>query len=436
VGSSALSSPNIAVCAAPADYAELYLEYGPVIKRVVWRSLGPDALEADADDGVSYILQQFMLNDVISQYDAEHVSEFTGRPVTFKAFILNKVAAYCKGLRDKQARKHREVSIDAGGDEDSGSRWVDQLPGTWEDYPSLGDSEVLGRLRDRLAARGDRPGQPSLAAMFDAVAGRYAAGQTVTPAGVRGQLGLGREEALSLYAELRQALREITDPHRFDLGGLVLDAEQVRAAVTALKASTGNRVLPAFIDAGHPLAAAGKTWYLGFADQVMKEHPECRTPKGGHYPGGHFGRVKAALIYGLELMVGREPDIPVLVYDERMWTALEAVLCHMPGATPGKTALLLTMIQSVLAQDEAVEEAAVLVEDRPAHAHGQGSHRIRRLARKGAYPRRLAPAGSAAVRRRTARPQLVAGPGPVGRLGHAAVPALPGGCQRRVPGRP
>lgn len=356
-----MASSDTAVCAAPADYSELYLEYGPVIKRVVWRSLGPTALEQDADDGVSYILQQFMKNDVIGQYDAEHVSAFNDKPVTFRAFILFKVAAYCKGLRDKQARKGREVSIDAAASRDDGEdggSWTARLPGTWEDYPSLADSEVLDRLRSRLAAREAVPGQPPLAAMFDAVAGRFAAGQTVTPGGVRGELGLDRDEAVSLYAELRQALREITDPHRFELGGMVLDAEQVRAAVTALKASTGNRVLPAFIDAGHPLAAAGKTWYLGFAAQVMRDHPECRTPRGGHYPGGHFGRVKAALVYGLELMVGREPDIPVRVYDERMWSALESVLSHMPGATAGKTALLLTMIQSVLAQDDPVSACA------------------------------------------------------------------------------
>jgi hypothetical protein len=344
----------------------LFREYGPVIKRVVWRALGPDALEADADDGVQYILGQFIQNDIIAKYDAGHLSEFTGKTVTFRAYMLSKVAAYGKGLRDRLARKRREVSYDAdaSGDEESGGRWVDRLPGQWEDYPSLGDSEVLDRLRGQLAAREAEPGSPPLAAMFDAVTARYAAGETVTAAGVRGQLGLGRDDATALYAELRAALREITDPRRFDLGGMVLSAEQVRAAVTALKAAPGNRVLPAFIDAGHPLAGAGKTWYIAFARKVQAQHPECRVPKGGHYPGGHFGGVKAALIYGLELLVDREPEAPVRIFDARMWGALQAILSRMPGASESKTSFLLTVIQSVLAEEDVAEVAAVEDHDR------------------------------------------------------------------------
>jgi hypothetical protein len=349
-----VASSDTAACSAPADYGDLFLEYGDRIKRVIWKQLGPRAQQQDVDDGLSYILQQFIRNDVLAQYDPGHVSDYTGRPAGFNAFIMRKVVLYCNGLRDRLARGDREVSIGHDVEPHVPGGWADSIVGGLDGYSELGDSEVLARLREQLARREPTAGEVTLTAMFDAVAGRFADGLSVTPAGVRDQLGLDRAGSVSLYGELREALREITDPTRYELGGVVLSAEQVRNAVAALRANPGNRVLPAFEAARHPLAAAGKTWYLGFADQVLKDHPECRTPKGGHFPGGHFGRVKAALIYGLELMVGREPEAPARVFDERMWAGLEAILARLPGSSPAKTAFLLETIGVVLAEDVSV----------------------------------------------------------------------------------
>jgi hypothetical protein len=349
-----VASSDTAACAAPVDYGELFLEYGDSIKRVIWKNLGPRAQQQDVDDGLSYIMQQFVKNDVIAQYKPGYISEFTQQPASFHSFIMAKVTLYCRHLRDKLARGDREMSIGHDVEPHVPGRWADSIVGEMTDYSSLGDSEVLARLREQLARREPAAGEVSLTAMFDAVAGRFADGLSVTPAGVRAELGLDRDGAVSLYGELREALREITDPTRFELGGVVLSAEQVRHAVAALRAAPGNRVLPAFAAASHPLAAAGKTWYLTFAADVLAEHPECRTPKGGHFPGGHFGRVKAALIYGLELMVGREPVAPARVFDERMWAGLEAILARLPGSSPAKTGFLLETIRVVLAEDVAV----------------------------------------------------------------------------------
>lgn len=127
------------------------------------------------------------------------------------------------------------------------------------------------------------------------------------------------------------------------LGGLRLTATEVRAAVAALKAAKGNRVLPAFKDTGHRLAEAGKTWYLEFADEVMDAYPELRTPVKRHAEG-HFGRVKQALIFGLERFLDAVPvtvpvDEPVseavpevtAMPSAALWADLESVLARFPG---------------------------------------------------------------------------------------------------------
>lgn len=348
-----VASPDIAACAAPHDYDELARAYGPDIRRMIAGRLGPAAGPQDVEDGLQHVLGQFIKNDVIAQFDPGYVSDFTRQPVKFKAFIMAKVELYCRNLRDVLARRRREaLLVDAPVGDDGGTRWVDMLGGTWDDYPSLRDGEVLGRLREGLSARPAEPGQPSLVSMFDALTARHEAGRSVTAAAVRDGLGMDRESATALLGQLREALREITDPTRYDVGGMVLSAEQVRAAVAALRAAPGNRVLPAFERANHPLAAAGKTWYLDFAADVLARHPECRTPKGGHYPGGHFGKVKAALIYGLDLMVGREPEKPPVEQAEaQMWAALEVILTRLPGSTPDRAAMLMSLTRMVLAED-------------------------------------------------------------------------------------
>lgn len=370
-----MASSRSAVCVAPADYAELFIEYGDDIRRVVWRQLGTLAKPSDVDDGVQYIVGQFMAADVIAQYKPGTISEFNKRPVTFKAFIMAKVALYCRGLRESIGRRAgRELLlIDTTVGEDGSMPWLDLLGGTSDEYPSLADDGAMERLRSALAAFAPAPGSEPVLPLFDALAEQFASGRTVSAAAVRKKLGKSQAETEVWMEELRGALREVTAVSRplpvpvpepepavtpeddewmaelrdiasgepvFELGGLRLSGAEVRAAAEALKAAKGNRVLPAFTDTGHRLAGAGKTWYLEFAETVMQAHPELRTPARRHAEG-HFGRVKQALIYGLEMLAADFPvpeavDVPVVPSAE-LWAELEGVLARFPGFGPDTT---------------------------------------------------------------------------------------------------
>jgi hypothetical protein len=388
------SSRSAALCVAPADYAELYLEYGGDIKRVVWRQLGALAKPADVDEGVQYIVQQLMPNEkrpgIIEQYRPDHVSDFNGKPVTFKAFLLARVALYCRGIGETlRKRSGRELLlIDTTVGEDGSMPWLDLLGGTVDEYPSLADTDALARLRDALAVFAPVPGSEPVLPLFDALAEQFASGKTVSAAAVRRKFRKTPEQADAWMAELRDALREVVGSQApplpapvpepvpassddawmaelrevtsgeatFELGGMRLSGTEVRAAAEALKAAKGNRVLPAFKDAGHRLADAGKTWYLGFAEAVMQAHPELRTPARRHAEG-HFGRVKQALIYGLELLAADVPvaepvteavDVPVVPSAE-LWAELEGVLARFPGFDPDTTGAALEAVRLLAA---------------------------------------------------------------------------------------
>lgn len=370
-----MASSHAAVCVAPADYGELFIEYGPDIRRVVWRQLGTVARPSDVEDGVSYILQQFMSADVIAQYKPGTISEFNKKPVTFKAFIMAKVALYCRGLRESIGRRAgRELLlIDTTVGEDGSMPWLDLLGGTSDEYPSLADPDAMERLRGALAAFAPPPGTEPVLPLFNALAEQFASGRTVSAAAVRKKFGKSQAATEAWMEELRGALREVTSVSHplpasepgpavtpaddewmaalreaasgevtFELGGVKLSGAEVRAAAEALKAARGNRVLPAFKETGHRLAEAGKTWYLGFAETVMQAHPELRTPARRHAEG-HFGRVKQALIYGLELLAADFPaaepvGVPVteavaapVVPSTELWAELEGVLARFPG---------------------------------------------------------------------------------------------------------
>jgi hypothetical protein len=372
-----VASSRSAVCVAPADYAELFIEYGDEIRRVVWRQLGTLAKPADVDDGVQYIIGQFMNADVIGQYQPGTISGFNHRPVTFKAFIMAKVALYCRGLRESIGRRAgRELLlIDTTVGDDGSMPWLDLLGGISDEYPSLADHDAMDRLRAALGAFAPAPGSEPVLPLFDALAEQFASGKTVSAAAVRKKLGKSQAETDAWMAELRGALREVTSVKRalpapmpalapkpsddawmaelreiasgevtFGLGGMQLTGTEVRAAAEALKAAKGNRVLPAFKDTGHKLAGAGKTWYLSFAETVMQAHPELRTPPRRHAEG-HFGRVKQALIYGLELLADGVPVaeavvVPVpepVVPAADLWAELESVLARLPGFDPDVT---------------------------------------------------------------------------------------------------
>lgn len=349
-----MASSGSAVCTVPADYNELDRVYRPEITTMVWKQLGAYAQHADIEDGVQYILDRFRTNKVIEQYDPSVVSSYNHKPVTFAAFIKAKIALYCRGLRETlQKRRGRELLVIDTPVETGGERWIDSLAGQVDDYPSLSDSEVLQRLREGLGRCAPPAGGPSLVSIFDAMTARHAEGQPMTAHAMRKQLGArDTAEAGEWLAELREALRVVASPRRYEVGGMLLSSADVRAAIDALKGSQGNRVLPAFVDAGHPLAAAGKTWYLQFAASTRAKYPECRVGKGGHYEGGHFGGVKAQLIYGLEMLIGAEPA-PVAEREERKaWAVLAALIGRLPGATPDKTDTILELARQVLAEAE------------------------------------------------------------------------------------
>jgi hypothetical protein len=363
-----VASSGTAVCTAPSDYSELFLQFGDEIRRVVWRQLGQAARREDVEDGVSYIVQQFIKQDVLRQYRPDHVSEFNGRAVTFKAFMMAKVALYCRGLRESLTRTAgRELLVLDSQVGDSGdTSYGDIAAFTWDEYPSLADGEMMDQLRMALAACEPVPGFEPVLPLFDALARQFAEGKIVSAAAVRGQFGLSKNQAEAWFVQLQDALREVAEAPEaelsaaepevlaepgfteayettgggFWLAGLTLTAQEVRDAAAALKASRGNRVLPAFKDSGSRLAEAGKTWYLDFAEEVMQAFPELRTAPGGHYEGGHFGRVKNALIAGLDLLAPEAPaaepaaePVPeaAAALDSALWANLEAALGQFPG---------------------------------------------------------------------------------------------------------
>jgi hypothetical protein len=333
------------LCVAPSDYAELFLEHGDLIRRTVRRQLGYRARPEDVEDGVTYILGQIMPDPargragIIDQYNPRHVNDYNHKFTSFKAFLMNKVELYCRGIRKTNNRymDHCLLTFDAPAD-DAGTSAGEVANATTDAYPSLA-GEGMDYLREALSTWPDPEGLPPVLDLFDALALRDAEGRSVSAAAVRGQFGLSKEQADIWFAELQAALRDITtrpapapapaepevtepEPAAAEevpaesgyelLPGVVLTAQEVRAAFKALEASCGNRVFPAFMESAHRLAGAGREWYLEFAEAVMRRFPALRSPKGGHFPGGHFGRVKNALIYGLRNLVGEAPDIEPL----------------------------------------------------------------------------------------------------------------------------
>lgn len=375
-----MASSATAVCAAPADYGDLFILYGPEIRRVVRRKLGALAGPEDVDDGVAYILQQFIKNDVIGQYIPGYINDYNHKPTTFKAFIMAKVPLYCQGLaKTLYRREGREtLTLDAPAGDSGEMTRGDLAAPVYDAYPSVAEDSPL---RDALAARAPR----QVVDMFDALNEQVMDGKVASADAVYRRLGMTRPEAAAWFGQLQEVLTEVTaapapapvreplppqgDPETaawfedlrvmagagFLVGGLLLSEQEVRAAVTALKAGSSNTVLPAWRRAGHRLAGQGKTWYLAFADTVMREYPALRTPKGGHFEGGHFGRVKNALIYGLQCLIGEAPEIlpvpeparrpepepvpaalvpeaaPLTAQEEALWTQLGAAISKLPG---------------------------------------------------------------------------------------------------------
>jgi hypothetical protein len=173
-----------------------------------------------------------------------------------------------------------------------------------------------------------------LLALFNALTEQVAEGYSPTRVSVQRRFGLSAVDAGRRLDELKEALKEAVSAGplpKFEVGGLTLSAAGVRAAVDALRGARGNRVRPAFTDAGHVLAEAGTTWYLPFAREELRQFPELKRPKGTHTAGGHGDHIKRALIHRLERMLHEAgaPVSPEREGDETPLDRLEAEVWHL-----------------------------------------------------------------------------------------------------------
>ena len=351
-----MASSALVTYGVPCDYAEFYEQYAREIKNLVWLNLRGYGQQADVQDGVNYIFQQFIKNDMLAKFDSSRISSKTGEPVTFCGYAMSLASLYCRGLRSslERRRRHESLWLDGQYEDGSASTLLDERAATVDEYPSFEGMGVEG-LRVALEARGRQPGHWPVLPLFDALAARAAEGKRVSLSAVSRQFQLTKKNTEAWFTDLCEALREVTTHSGYaepvaspvvpgdipltecavpepevpdtwfeqaraaassepacELGGLALTREELAAAAAALRETPDTRVLPAWKKAGHRLAGQGKTWYLGFAAQVIEQYPEFDKPKGGHYPGGHGGRVKPALIFGLEMLAGTLPvDDPV-----------------------------------------------------------------------------------------------------------------------------
>lgn len=296
--------PGAGACVAPADYDQFAREHTSTIRAVARRMLGSDVQPADIDEVVQDITEKLIINDVIGQYRPGTISGHTGRQVTFKAFLSRKAELYCRWKRDTlNTRKGREPLI-ADTEVRENVSWAEMFGGQQiDDYRFLDDDEVYQRLRAHLT--GVLPeGDESLAEMMDKLAAVVDRGGFVNVTSARAASGGGTyEQARTNLADLRAALAQAVkgagvEP-RFQVGPMMLTLTQVQQAIDLLCEAPGNRVLPVFAAAGHPLAKAGKTWYLDFAREEQARYPELKGRKGGHYQGGHGSPVKAAMVHRL-----------------------------------------------------------------------------------------------------------------------------------------
>jgi len=342
---------------APADYDELTRLYGAELRSLVRSQLGFRSKPEDVDDAFQYILTQFLATDVIGQYEPGHLSNYTGSPASFKAFIKAKAVLYCRGSREKLNRDAaRELKIADAPVGDGTDRWIDQFGGAvaWDDYAGLSDEDAYERLRAILAARPAGPGQVSLVDLLDGLADRVDGGRPIGPEAVRKEFGFSRAETASYMKRLRAELKEAARRDTYEVGGMVLSASQVRSAIDALAAYNGHHVFPAFKVANHPLQHAGKTWYVKFAKEEIRAFPELKQPPGGHFAGGHGNAVKAALIHRLERMLGGpveglESSVPA---GPDAWHRVFRALERLPGSSPERIEFVVELARQVF-QDAA-----------------------------------------------------------------------------------
>lgn len=299
---------------APATPEEFWRrDWVYVIK--LTRTLLKDSQEAE--DIAADIFEKLLTRDVPGMYKPGVVSAHTKRRVTWRAFLSNQVALYCRGKQEQVDRRlYREPllcdSTALAGDYNV--RWVELFGGAvWDDYPSLSESEFILRIREFLSGQPEWAGEISLVTVFEEILALVTAGEKVSVAYLRRKFGLSSPDAQAALARIREVIAgsayglsvsvELPGdvPVTFEVAGLRLTVQEVRDAAACLRTAKGNQVRRAFAAVGHRLAECGTKWYLAFAAEELREYPELRLPKGSH-AGGHNDQVKQAVIHRLERM--------------------------------------------------------------------------------------------------------------------------------------
>jgi hypothetical protein len=356
-----------AVQSAPADFSQLVEDYGGALRAFIRNQLAPWGKPEDVEDTLQYILAQLLPDPratpprvgIIEQFNPEHVSDYTGKRVSFQAFLMDKAQLYCRGRREELKARAKREFLQADDDETDGHQsWTDRFGGTavWDGYAGLDDSEALERMREYLAARPAGPGERPLLLLFDEMAARVIAGEPVGPEALRVALKVPRGEMGDYLGQLRLALgsmdRPAGEPELYQVAGLELTAVQFRAAIDALRGYRGHHVLAAFKAAGHPLAGAGRKWYLPIARRELAAYPELRQPTGGHYAGGHSTQVKDALLHWMERSLTGCAPVPApapRAEPRASLAAVETALRKLPGATDAKVDAALEAVRAAFA---------------------------------------------------------------------------------------
>jgi hypothetical protein len=349
------SRPVEAATAAPADYGQMAELYGDDIRRVVSRMLGP-SLQQHVDDTVQYVYSKIHPGGnrsgtgVIEQYNPAVRSSYTGTPVSFRAFLLNKVNLYSRGRRESLSTHYGRERLTADAPVGGGSSWIELYgPGQWDDYEALDDEEFLDRMRDCLSSLDEEEGSPPLAGLFDLLAAETAVGHIPTQAQVSKKLGISAEAAGDYIGRLQGALSALPTAVRYEAGGLQLTAAEMRSAAEALRATPGHHVMPAFELARSRLMHCGKKWYVKVARTEMRLYPAARIARGT--PDKRTSPVKFALQHWFDRQCPPLPvpepaaePLPSIDPDDGQETALElleAALWRLPGADAVKVDLVL-----------------------------------------------------------------------------------------------
>jgi len=289
------------VVAAPSSYDELFRRDGPYIGKLVRKYLGSGASPEDVEDVMQYIAEKIFSRGVLEMYDGSHASN-----ARWYTFLTRQVELYCRGQRQAmQVHAWREpakcdapVSV-AGA---PGTTWAELYGGVVsDDYPSLGDGELVSRLRAYLESAPPWSGPVSLVALFDVLVRHVTDGYQLTPRALAASLGCPPASVKLGLALLQRRLAEAWAPFQpvFEVGGVEqVTPEEITAAVTALESKKSTAVKQVLFRAESRLAYMD---YHAVAEAEIKAFPWLDLPSGTRQ--AHHGRVKGAVLHHLRRLL-------------------------------------------------------------------------------------------------------------------------------------